>query len=151
MCATRAPRDGGFTLVELLAVLVIGAVIYAVMLGVPMRGSSMADLKAAARSLASGLRQAQTTAMATRRDALLTLDVEAPRVRGDRIGVALAPARAGAQALHGAGRGLEREPGRDPFLPRRQLHRWTDHRWLPESASSWSTSTGSRGGVSIAD
>jgi len=77
MCATRPKRGGGFTLVELLAVLVIGALIYAVMLGVPMRGSSMADLKAAARSLASGLRQAQTTAMSTRRDALLTLDVEA--------------------------------------------------------------------------
>ena len=37
----------------------------------------MADLKSAARALASGLRQAQTTAMTTRRDALLTLDVEA--------------------------------------------------------------------------
>ena len=77
MCATRPKRGGGFTLVELLAVLVIGALIYAVMLGVPMRGTSMADLKAASRSLASGLRQAQTTAMSTRRDALLTLDVEA--------------------------------------------------------------------------
>ena len=77
MCATRPRRGGGFTLVELLAVLFIGALIYALMLGVPARGGSIADLKAAARSRASGLRQAQTTAMATRRDALLTLDVEA--------------------------------------------------------------------------
>jgi general secretion pathway protein H len=67
----------GFTLVELLAVLFIGALIYALILGVPTRGTSMADLKSASRALASGLRQAQTTAMATRRDALLTLDVEA--------------------------------------------------------------------------
>jgi len=66
----------GFTLIELLAVLFIGALVYALLLGVPMRGTSMADLKASARSLASGLRQAQTTAMATRRDATLTLDLD---------------------------------------------------------------------------
>jgi general secretion pathway protein H len=58
-------------------VLVIGAVAYALVLGVPFRGASIADLKAAARTLASGLRQAQTTAMATRRDALLTIDLDA--------------------------------------------------------------------------
>jgi general secretion pathway protein H len=66
----------GFTLIELLAVLFIGALVYALLLGVPMRGTSIADLKSSARSLASGLRQAQTTAMATRRDATLTLDLE---------------------------------------------------------------------------
>ena len=75
MSATR--RSRGFTLVEILAVLVIGAMIYALFLGVPLRGSGIADLKAAARTVASGLRQAQTTAMATRRDALLTIDLEA--------------------------------------------------------------------------
>jgi len=83
MSATRMDRShpgsrpGGFTLIEILAVLFIGALVYALVLGVPMRGSSIADLKAAARTLASGLRQAQTTAMASRRDALLTLDLDA--------------------------------------------------------------------------
>lgn len=72
MSATR-----GFTLIELLAVLFIGALIYALILGTPFRGVSAADLKAAARTVASGLRQAQSTAMTTRRDATLTLDVEA--------------------------------------------------------------------------
>jgi general secretion pathway protein H len=78
-------RQGGFTLLELLVVLVIAAIAYALILGVPMRGASAADLKSAARTLASGLRQAQMTAMATRRDALLTLDVEerAFQVQGD--------------------------------------------------------------------
>lgn len=70
-------RHGGFTLLELMAVLAIGAIAYALILGVPFRGASTADLKAAARTLAAGLRQAQMTAMATRKDALLTLDVEA--------------------------------------------------------------------------
>ena len=69
----RAP---GFTLLELMVVLVIGALAYTIILGVPFRGPSTADLKAAARTLAAGLRQAQTTAMATRRDATLMLDLE---------------------------------------------------------------------------
>jgi general secretion pathway protein H len=69
-------RSGGFTLLEVIVVLVIAAIAYTIMLGVPGRGTSAADLKASARSLASGLRTAQTTAMATRRDALLTLDME---------------------------------------------------------------------------
>jgi general secretion pathway protein H len=69
-------RPRGFTILELLVVLVIGAIAYSLVLGVPFRGASFADLKAAARTLASGLRQAQSTAMATRRDALLTIDLE---------------------------------------------------------------------------
>jgi general secretion pathway protein H len=69
-------RNRGFTILELLVVLVIGAIAYSLVLGVPFRGASVADLKAAARTLASGLRQAQSTAMATRRDALLTIDLE---------------------------------------------------------------------------
>ena len=67
----------GFTLLEVIAVVAIAAIAYALILGVPFRGTSVADLKAAARHLASGLRQAQTLAMVTRRDALLTVDVEA--------------------------------------------------------------------------
>ncbi len=72
-----ARRGGGFTLLEVIVVLVIGATMYALILGVPFRGASVADLKAAARTLASGLRQAQTLAMVSRRDAVLTVDVEA--------------------------------------------------------------------------
>lgn len=69
-------RTRGFTILEVLVVLVIAAVAYAVLSGVTLRGASVADLKAAARMLASGLRQAQTMAMVTRRDAVLTVDVE---------------------------------------------------------------------------
>ena len=69
-------RGAGFTLLEVLVVLVIGATMYALILGVPFRGASSADLKAAARNLASSLRQAQTLAMVTRRDAVLTVDMQ---------------------------------------------------------------------------
>ena len=79
-------KAAGFTLLEIMLVLVIGAAIYALILGIPMRGASSADLKAAARTIASGLRQAQTTAMATRHDATLSLDLEARQfiVAGER-------------------------------------------------------------------
>ena len=69
-------RERGFTLLEMMVVLVIAAIAYAVLLSAPLGKASAADLKAAARTLASGLRQAQTTAMATRRDSLLTVDVD---------------------------------------------------------------------------
>ena len=72
----RPKRATGFTLLEVILVLVIGVAAYSLILTVPMRGSSSADLKAAARTLAAGLRQAQTMAMSTRRDSALTVDVE---------------------------------------------------------------------------
>ena len=71
----------GFTLLEIMAVLVIAAIIYAVLLASPFGRASSGDLKAAARTLAAGLRQAQTVAITTRRDALLTLDVESREFR----------------------------------------------------------------------
>ncbi|HXN16095.1 MAG TPA: GspH/FimT family pseudopilin [Usitatibacter sp.] len=70
-------RPSGFTLLEVIIVLAIGAVAYAILLSAVSRGASGADLKYAARMFASGLRQAQTTAMATRRDTLLTVDLDA--------------------------------------------------------------------------
>lgn len=69
-------RARGFTLLEVIVVLAIGAVLYAVVLSGPFGKASAADLKSAARTLASGLRTAQATAMATRRDAVLTVDME---------------------------------------------------------------------------
>jgi general secretion pathway protein H len=73
----RQPASGrGFSLLELIVVLAIGAGVFALVLGVAPRGASSADLKASARALASGLRQAQSTAMATRRDAALTVDLQ---------------------------------------------------------------------------
>jgi general secretion pathway protein H len=47
----------------------------------PFGTASAGDLKAAARTLASGLRQAQTLAITSRRDALLSLDVETREFR----------------------------------------------------------------------
>jgi len=48
-------RARGFTLLEVIVVLAIGAVLYAVVLSGPFGKASAADLKSAARTLASGV------------------------------------------------------------------------------------------------
>ncbi|HEX4332974.1 MAG TPA: GspH/FimT family pseudopilin [Usitatibacter sp.] len=73
---SRLKASRGFTLLELVIVLAIGVTMYALLLSAPFGKVSAGDLKAAARQIASGLRTAQSTAMATRRDALLTLDMD---------------------------------------------------------------------------
>jgi general secretion pathway protein H len=74
-------RSRGFTLLEILIVLALAAGAYALIAATIGRGGSSADLKAGARTVAAGLRQAQSTAMATRRDALMTVDIEAREFR----------------------------------------------------------------------
>jgi general secretion pathway protein H len=65
-------QQAGFTLLEIIVVLAMGAIVYAVLLSAPLGKASAGELKAAARTLASGLRTAQSTAMAT----LLTVDMQ---------------------------------------------------------------------------
>ena len=63
-------------MLEIIVVLVIAALAYSLLVGITFRGASTSDLKAAARTVASGLRQAQTMAITTRRDQSLLLDME---------------------------------------------------------------------------
>jgi general secretion pathway protein H len=64
----------GFTLLELLAVLLILALVAAVV--VPsLGGGSAVEIKAAARSLAAGLRQTRNRALNDNRSATLAIDV----------------------------------------------------------------------------
>ena len=69
-------QSRGFTLIEIIVVLVIAVSALALVGSMVFRGPSTSDLKAAARTLAAGLRQAQSTAMVTRRDASLTVDLD---------------------------------------------------------------------------
>ena len=65
------------SLVEILIVLsimAIGAALVVPMVGGP--GASTGDLKVAARQIAAGLRHARSEAIATRRETVLTLDLE---------------------------------------------------------------------------
>lgn len=77
----------GFTLFELLVVLTLMAIIYA--LAIPMISASLPgiELKSAARQLAAGLRQARSKAITQRIESTLTLDVEKRnfKVSGDQL------------------------------------------------------------------
>jgi len=72
----RQARQRGFTLLELLLVLVIVAAGYALLVrGVP-GGASGSELKSAARTVAAGLREARGTAIASQEPTALVLDLE---------------------------------------------------------------------------
>ena len=69
-------RHSGFTLLELLVVLVLMGLITG--MAVPLLSSGLpgAQLKASARELLAGLRQARDQAITLRQDAALTIDVQ---------------------------------------------------------------------------
>ncbi len=79
----RHRRVRGVTLIELLIVLVIIAIVSAV--AVPIfTGTSNAEMKSAARQLASGLRLARSAALAERRETFLVIDLAGRRFKVDR-------------------------------------------------------------------
>lgn len=69
-------RHGGFTLVEMLVVTVIMVLAYAMTAPMISAGVSGAELKAAARQIAAGLRKARSEAVMRKNEITLTLDVE---------------------------------------------------------------------------
>jgi general secretion pathway protein H len=83
---TRAGcRASGFSLIELLVVLVILGIVYALAGPAFDLGGTGVDTTGAARQLAAGLRKARSTAIAAGHDAALTLDVDGRKfsVTGD--------------------------------------------------------------------
>jgi general secretion pathway protein H len=69
-------RSRGFTLLELLLVLVIAAASYAMVVRFSGGGVSGAELRSAARAVAAGLRDARGNAIARQESSALTLDLE---------------------------------------------------------------------------
>ena len=72
----RLPRKGGFTLLELMVVLLLLGLLYGLAMPMLGAGSTGLDIKAASRQLAAGLRKTRGIAVTQRREAVLTLDVE---------------------------------------------------------------------------
>jgi general secretion pathway protein H len=87
----KSRASAGFTLLELLVVLMLMAMVYA--LAVPMISAGMpgTELKGAARQLAAGLRQARSLAVTRKEESTLILDVEQRnfKVSGDQRRYAL--------------------------------------------------------------
>jgi general secretion pathway protein H len=71
-----APSESGFTLMELIVVLMIMSLMLVVVPRYVFSGVSGADLRASSRELAAGLRQARSEAVSLRRDTALTIDLE---------------------------------------------------------------------------
>lgn len=69
-------RHRGFTLVEMLVVMVIMLLAYAMTAPMISAGVSGAELKAAARQIAAGLRKARSEAVVRKNEVALTVDVE---------------------------------------------------------------------------
>lgn len=69
-------RAAGFTLIELILVLVIAAGVMTIAIRFTGSGVSNTELKGAARSLAAGLRVARSEAITQREERALTLDLE---------------------------------------------------------------------------
>lgn len=70
-------RHAGFTLIEVLVVLLLLAISYALVPPMFDIGGSTAELKAGARQVAAGLRTARSQAIARREETTLTVDVDA--------------------------------------------------------------------------
>lgn len=70
-------KAGGFTLLEVLVVMALLAMVYALVPPMIRLGESATELKAAAREVAAALRKTRSQAIAGRREAVLTLDTEA--------------------------------------------------------------------------
>ncbi|HEX6142307.1 MAG TPA: GspH/FimT family pseudopilin [Geminicoccaceae bacterium] len=71
----------GFTLFELLVVLAIIGLVLATMPGFLIRDSDRVELESAVRSVAAGLREAQSNALVSNREQVFALDVETRRFR----------------------------------------------------------------------
>lgn len=74
----------GVSLLELLVVLMIIALVTAVVIPIVGGGPSNAEMRGAARQLASGLRLARSEAIAQRRETFLVLDLAGRRFKVDR-------------------------------------------------------------------
>ena len=108
----------GFTLLEVLVVLVLMGLAYA--MAMPMIGSGAAtlELKSTTRQLAAGLRKARGNAITQRRETVLTLDVGKRRfaLTGDPKEHAL-PARVEISLLTARSEQLEDQIGNIRFFP----------------------------------
>ncbi|MBL8251638.1 MAG: GspH/FimT family protein [Candidatus Competibacter sp.] len=85
------PRQRGFTLLELLVVLVIAVLLVSLTPPLLSGLSGSTELRGAARQLAAGLRLARNDAVTRQREAVLTLDLAQHRfaVSGDSRKIAL--------------------------------------------------------------
>lgn len=84
-------RQAGFTLLEILVVLAMMALVYAMVPAMISGKGSTTEMRAAARHVAAGLRKARSEAVAGHQESTLTVDVDKHlfRISGDKREYAL--------------------------------------------------------------
>lgn len=75
--STRPRSSRGFTLLEMMVVLLLAGVMLGLAVPALNAGSAGLEMKAAARQVGAGLRKARAVAVGERREAVLTLDLAA--------------------------------------------------------------------------
>lgn len=108
----------GFTLLEVLVVLALMGLAYAMAMPMIGAGAATLELKSTTRQLAAGLRKARGDAITQRRETVLTLDVGKRRfaVTGDPKAYAL-PARVEISLITARSEQLEDQIGNIRFFP----------------------------------
>lgn len=76
-CLSHARPNSGFTLLEILVVLTLMSLAYALAPPMFASGVSTTELKGASRQIAAGLRKARSQAIFTRQETTLNVDVDA--------------------------------------------------------------------------
>jgi general secretion pathway protein H len=111
-CAASHPAERGFTLLELIVVLVILSLAATALVPLTLTSGRSIDVDAAARELAIGLRATRSAAIYGNREAVFTVDAAAGRYWSDA-----APSPKVLPARISAVLGGERSVGRIRFFP----------------------------------
>lgn len=103
-------RERGFTLLEILVVLVIAGLMYSLVPPLVGAGMAGAELKKAARQVAAGLRQTRNEALKRHREAIMALDVDGRTFRiADAAKVYQLPKRLAMKVLTAESEVVERD------------------------------------------
>jgi general secretion pathway protein H len=107
----------GFTLFELLVVLVLVALIAAVSAPLLIKGLGRAEAKGAAQDVAAALRRARSEAVVRNADVWLTVDVNERSFRMDRAAAHALPAKLGVELYTAQTEQISADVGSIRFFP----------------------------------
>ncbi len=115
-------RMGGFTLIELIIVVLVMALVMVIAVPSMLRGRTAFHLRAVSRDVANSLRVARETAVTEQREMIALVDSQSQRVTisddvGDGARVYSMPAGVRIHGLTGAGEEIPEGPLRIRFLP----------------------------------
>ncbi len=115
-CRTPCSRSSGFTLIEMLAVIVLIAIAVTVT-AVTLHGNARQRLDATAQRMAAGLRDTRTRAMATRKPQWFTVDLRQRSYAAPGRAKRALPADANVEVTSAAQGVVQKDVARIRFFP----------------------------------